>query len=300
MALSLELLKPYKAVIGEYRQWALSDVPRIGMGLPWFDNCTRGGMAPGEVCMLIARTGVGKTQLSLNMIAANAHVPTVFFSLEMSAAQLAARLAAISTNTSAVAIEDALNQFGTHPALEVSAERFQNLYICDKSGLTPKDMSALVEAASDEIAPIRFVCIDFLERVGGIASSAGEQVSKAAKKVKDMAKDTGTSVLLLHQVSRSGGSEGHEPLTLSSMKNGGEDDVDYAIGAFRPSLNPELDEHTRKQKDEQYFLQFLKNRHGEAPFQGVCHRYNRTTLTIRPWDEPFKDSSAPLLEYEDF
>jgi len=250
--------------------------------------------------MVIARTGVGKTQLSLNWVAANPHVPTVFFSLEMSAAQLAARLAAISTNTSAIAIEDSLNQFGTHPALEVAAERFENLYICDKSGLTPKDMTALIDAASSELAPIRFVCVDFLERVGGIASSAVEQVSKAAKKIKDMAKDTGTSVLLLHQVSRSGGSEGHEPLTLSSMKNGGEDDVDYAIGAFRPSLNPELDEQTRSQKDEQFFLQFLKNRHGDAPFAGVCHRYNRSTLTIRPWDEGFVPSSVPLLEYEDF
>ena len=84
----------------------LSGVPS---GFPTLDTITQ-GWQPSDLIILAARPSVGKTAFSLN-IARNAavdhHMPVAFFSLEMSAKQLAKRLAVSETGLSGDKIKGA-------------------------------------------------------------------------------------------------------------------------------------------------------------------------------------------------
>ena len=84
----------------------LSGVPS---GFPTLDTITQ-GWQPSDLIILAARPSVGKTAFSLN-IARNAavdhHMPVAFFSLEMSAKQLAKRLAVSETGLSGDKIKTA-------------------------------------------------------------------------------------------------------------------------------------------------------------------------------------------------
>ena len=68
------------------------------MGFGKLDRHLR-GIAPGEVCEIIARTGVGKTAFLLNVIShviVNQKIPVLFFSLEQPLAQIYERAVQIS------------------------------------------------------------------------------------------------------------------------------------------------------------------------------------------------------------
>lgn len=271
-----------------YESWAQDPTPRIGLGLPFFDEPTRGGMAKGEVCMFLAYSSVGKTSLGLNVINANPHMPTVFFSIEMSWRLVTARLAAQHTGTPTWELEAELKAGRYPPQLIDTANRFPLLLGNDTSDISVKEMKSQIMDGGQKLGtPIRLVVIDYLELISGAGLlGKGEQVDKIAQKLQALAKDCDCSVVVLHQVGKGDGSGGHLPLALDSGKYGGHHVCSYVVGAYAPRLNRELTEWQRQACEEEIYLQLLKNRGGMAAPAGIKHRMSTTSTKITPWQLP--------------
>jgi hypothetical protein len=266
-----------RAGVESYKQWATDPTPRIGLGLPFYDQRTNGGLAKAECMMVMAYSSVGKTSIALNMIANNPGVPTVFFSLEMSWRQVVARLTAIRSGLSTEEIEKELAA-GREPVELIDTVRaFPLLLGNDTSELTIKDMrDQVLRDAPSRLGgrAVRLIVIDYLELIGG-AGLAGkaEQVDKAATKIRSLAKDTDSSVVVLHQVGKTDGSAGHEPLALDSGKYGGHHPMDQVLGVYAPRLNRNLTPAEYESVKDELHLQLLKNRStGRAHPLGVRHR----------------------------
>lgn len=279
----------------DYREWATDPTPRIGPGLPFFDKPTRGGIAKAECCMVLAYSSVGKTSVALNWIVANPHIPTMFFSIEMSWRLVTARLAAIDTGTPTWELEELLKHGAPVPQLQHTANKYQLLYGEDASEMSVKDMKSIVIDAGRKLGkPIRLIIIDYLELIGGAGMlGKSEAVDRAAVKVRALAKDTDSSVILLHQVAKGDGSEGHLPLSLDSGKYGGHQPMDYVIGAYAPRLNRKLMPAEKKLIEEELYLQLLKNRSGVAHSDGVKHRLDRNTGLLTEWGQTRSGIAVP-------
>lgn len=281
-----------------FRAWATDPRPRIGFGLPFFDDRTRGGIAKAQVCMIQAYSSVGKTTLALNVIANNPSVPTLFLSLEMSWRMVVSRLAAIHTGTPTWELEASLRN-GIYPQQMIdTAAAFPLLVGNDQSELAVKDMKALIEKASLSLGQsVRLVVVDYLELVGGAGMMGkSEAVDKAAVKMRSLAKDSDCSVIILHQVSKGDGSGGSEPLAIDSARYGGFQPMDFVVGAYAERLNRKLSKDERDRVKDEVYLQLLKNRSGQAHPDGVRHKLDSATGKLTEWG--VAGAARPLRGYQ--
>lgn len=278
--------KPFSSVVKDYANWATSPLPRIPTGFKFFDSRTGGGAAAGELILFQARSSVGKTTVAANMVVNNPGIPVAFMSLEMHGRYIANRIAAISQSTTTRQIEWDLQQNGYSRALVDTVERFPTLAIFDKPAMSLKDMVSAVKEAEDVYQEkIKLVVIDFLELIGGVPSlSAVEKVDKVARNVKDFCRELDLVGVCLHQVGRGEGGAGHEPLSLTAGRYGGEVSADYVLSAYRPCLRPGITQEEYEREKWQIYMQFLKSRSGsELHPAGLLHQINPGTMRIGEW-----------------
>jgi len=235
------------------------------LGLPSIDDLTR-GVRPGEVFGLMARSGVGKTTVALNIAAnlarAYPDTPGIIFSMEQQAGPVEMRLAQIHFDLTRDAVTDRLI-FG---GVEEFQEAFRNLLICQEGGLSVADLEEYVSIASARRfgAKVRWIAIDYL---GYVAPPPGlrdayQASSYNAKAIKQLAKRHELAVIELIQTGRAGEGKGTgaEPVTMASARDSGviEESVDFMAGFWRPGLNNPgtIGTHDRM------MCRLLKNRNG--------------------------------------
>lgn len=299
------MFKPLHQWAKDYAIWATSPQPRVATGFKFFDSRTGGGAAAGEVILFQARSSVGKTTVANNIIVNNPDTPIAFMSLEMHGRYIANRIAAISQGTSTKQIEYDLQATGKSQALIDTVERYQKLAIFDKPAMSLKDMATALLDTEEAIGEhVQLVVIDFLELIGGNMSlSAVEKIDGLTRKVKDFAREHDCVVLLLHQVGRGEGGAGHEPLSLTAGRYGGEVSADYVLGAYKPCLRPGITQAEFYTEKWQIYLQFLKSRGGsDLHPAGLLHQINPETMRITEWrymtdslfaDEVFEMAAVP-------
>lgn len=271
--------------IDSFVSWASDRRPRIGLGLPFFDEATKGGLAKAECLMVMATSSGGKTWVALNAIANNPDIATLFCSLEMSWRQVVARLTAITTGVPTWELESELKHGRKPGQFFETISKFPLLLGNDSSEQSIKDINATVKHGTEMLGtPIRLVVIDYLELIGGSGMlGKSEQVDRAAQKIRTVAKDNDCSVIVLHQVGKSDGGGGFEPLSLESGRYGGHAPMDSVLAAYSPRLNRDLSRDERARIDSDLYLQLLKNRNGMASPEGVRHRLDKFTGKISPY-----------------
>jgi replicative DNA helicase len=289
--------KPLEESAAELSEWASGDSPRIRLGFPVIDDKTQGGPAPGELVMVLARSGVGKTSIGCNIARNVRGTPTVFFSLEMASRMLLLRMASIHTNTPTYVVEQQLRYQGRSRPVEGTVESFPFLSICDTPALSIKGMGNYLDEAEEVWGqPTKLVIIDYLELVraplgteGGVAT-----VDSVSRKLKDFARERDCVVVVLHQLSMGAskskktpgakGNEtdhGHLPVGRLDAKFGGDVAADYTLGVYRPSLDPALEYTERQALADVIKVQFLKSRGGsELDFWGEAYHYDTDSLRI--------------------
>lgn len=293
----MRFYRPLDDTVEEQRQWAAGAAPRIPSGFPVMDQLTNGGAAPGEVVMVLARSGVGKTIIGCNITTHNRGVPTVFFSLEMAGRFLVNRLAAIHSNTPTAVIEAQLRNAEPCPALDALVEGFPRLTIIDEPGMGLSQMSE----ALDEVTEVwgerpRLVVIDYLELIKAPGATDGvSQVDKISRKLKDFARAEDVVVVVLHQVNKGGG-EGDQPLTRHDARYGGDVAADYTLAAYRPCLAPGISQEEYTAQESDLYVQFLKTRGGPRIHpQGVRYHLNVDSLRIHV---PRIPAPSPYVQQE--
>ena len=278
-------------------RWATSGLTRVPTGYPLFDSRTNGGIAPGAVFLFLARTSVGKTWWALNMIAnQDAATPMIFFSLEMHARYILQRLAGIASNTPTIDIERSLSATGEAAGVGIAERRYPMLAIEDEPGLSVRAMrEALEEYAATFGQPARLAVVDYMELVRSPGMTQVENVDKLGWSLKDFARKEDFAVVVVHPVKRGDSNQGHQPLTMTDARFGGELSADYVAGAFRPCLNPSLSPDLRDAMDDDFRLQFLQTRASGGIYpDGVRHHFDTQTGSIVPMPS---DLPAEQLEF---
>jgi replicative DNA helicase len=214
-------------VLGQLQLQAGSDgLVGLPTGLDCLDNVT-GGLRPGELVVVGARPGAGKSALAAQMAIANAVTgnPVGFFSLEMSRWDLGRRFLSAATNVPAYKIRDPRYLKTGDPAwlsLAIGgAEAGQWPMLVDDSGSL--NITELIARAKLFIArnKAKLIIVDYLQLVRAVGiTDIRERVGHVADQLRILAKTEQIPVVLLSQLRRPQ-NPGDEP-TLIDLKESGD------------------------------------------------------------------------------
>jgi replicative DNA helicase len=206
----------------------------ISTGLPALDHCLGGGLKPGRNLVVAARPSTGKTSLAgqISCHVAKRQHPVLVLSMEMPAGDLIDRVVA---NLGQVPLGQLTTGRLTDRAWAGVAEgadaaRSLPLYIDDQPALTLLDIRAKARQVQQQAGGLALVVVDYLQ----LAASTGtfdkrhHQIEAISRGMKTLAKELGTTVLLLSQLTRE--SEREEP-ELHHLKESGaiEEDADVVM-----------------------------------------------------------------------
>ena len=247
----------------------LSGVPS---GFHSIDEITQ-GWQPSDLIILAARPSVGKTAFALNL-ARNAavmhHIPVAFFSLEMSAGQLAKRLMTSESGLSADKIKGGVKlEPYEWEQLEYKLKSLSKapLYIDDTPGLPLMEFRTKLKTLVKNKG-VRMVFVDYLQLMQGPSELRGfreQEVAAISRTLKATAKELNVPIIALSQLSRnavqrSGGSGKPQ---LSDLRESGsiEQDADMVIFIHRPDYVGLSENSDDKEKTQ---IIIAKHRNGET------------------------------------
>ncbi|QDP19999.1 replicative DNA helicase [Sphingomonas xanthus] len=221
-------------------------------------NAKVGGLHKSDLVILAGRPGMGKTSLATNMafsaaqrflrdvedgieVEKSAGAPVAFFSLEMSADQLATRILAEQSGISSENL-----RMG-----KISQQEFRNLarasgelsslplYIDDTPGLTIASLRARARRLKRQKG-IGMVVVDYLQLLQGSGKgTAGDnrvqEISEISRGLKQLAKELDLPVVALSQLSRAVEQREDKKPMLSDLRESGsiEQDADMVWFVYR-------------------------------------------------------------------
>lgn len=237
-----------------------SSLTGVELGIEKLDTAIRPGVLPGQVMVMLARTGTGKTVAAINVMQRMIkrepeRTKILFVSLEQTQNEWFERARRIHGfyNTHLIPGKD----------LEMSTVDFykNNFLMMDKNRVSPDGLRTNIRQAEDELrGELTMVVVDYL----GYWARAfkGEpyvRTSEAIMTMKEIAKEMGVPIYAPHQVNR--GSEPGKEIKLSDARESGviEETADFALSLMNDMNNPGVGpkETTGKVK-----IEFLKSRHG--------------------------------------
>ena len=202
------------------------------------------GLHEGELIILAARPGMGKTAFALN-IATNAAFTTdkaiAVFNLEMSAEQLVNRMISSVGSIEGDKLKTGMLSHADwkkyNEALSELADT--NIYIEDNATITSAEIKARCRRLANGEEGLALVIIDYLQLVttGGRTESRQVEVSDISRSFKTMAMELKVPVIALAQLNR--GAEQRKDTTqprLADLRESGslEQDADMVIFVNRP------------------------------------------------------------------
>lgn len=232
------------------------------------------GMGGGNLIILGARPGMGKTAFVLNIIRnlCMRKVPCGIFSLEMSGIELMDRL--ISTHShifaSKLRKEDLTDYEEKRRAVaEIEIESWP-LFVEDKPGLRMQALRSRAILLKKKYG-IKFLVVDYLQLMEGDGSSNNREgdISAISRGLKKLAKELDIPIIALSQLSRKVEDERSRIPSLQHLRESGaiEQDADDVWFLMRPAfygieVDPYIDGETRSWRDVCYLIR-AKARHGE-------------------------------------
>lgn len=204
-----------------------------------FDKITT-GFQPGELIILAARPGMGKTALALNMAtyaATTTDKAVAIFNLEMPAEQLVNRIISAQGGIDAYKLQTGQMQERDwkryNEAMNNLAET--NLYIEDNSGVTVSEIKAKCRRLASMPKGLGLVVIDYLQLIttgNKRVESRQVEVSEISRSLKTMALELGVPVIALSQLSRSAEKRESNMPMLADLRESGSIEQDADIVLF--------------------------------------------------------------------
>jgi replicative DNA helicase len=246
----------------------------LATGLKDLDS-KMGGLQPSDLIVLAGRPGMGKTALATNIAynvakawngkqRADGHMETVnggivgFFSLEMSAEQLATRIIAEQTGISSSRmrrgdIDDSLFEVIKDKVIEI---QHLPLFIDETGGVSVGQLAARARRLKRQRG-LDLMVIDYIQLMQGSTRRAMEgrvhEVTEITTSLKALAKELNVPILALSQLSRQVENREDKHPQLSDLRESGsiEQDADVVLFVYR----------------EEYYLTNKEPRPGTAEYQ---------------------------------
>ncbi|HLT31745.1 MAG TPA: replicative DNA helicase [Myxococcaceae bacterium] len=206
------------------------------------------GLHPGELLILAARPGMGKTSLAMNMAlhcAMKEKRPAAIFSLEMPSEQLLMRLLSSAARVDMKKLRGGrLTPNDEERLTEIAGTLFEApLYIDDTGSLSPFDLRAKLRRLKQKSGDLGLVVIDYLQLMSMKNRSESRQleISEISRALKQLSKELEVPVLALSQLSRKVEErKGGKPM-LSDLRESGaiEQDADVVMFIHREDTGDE-------------------------------------------------------------
>jgi len=203
-----------------------------------------GGMGRGHVIVIAARPGVGKSSLAANIaknVADKQRLGVAFFSLEMSAFEVAMRLLCTEARVSFSAVRTNVARLDDWSNLMRAAEKLVEipLYIDERAAIRVPDM----RAAARRTPNLGLIVIDYLQLIPstpGGRRNRQEEVAEISRGLKLLAKELDVPVLACAQLNRDPEKRADRRPQLSDLRESGsiEQDSDVVILLHRESSDP--------------------------------------------------------------
>ncbi|MBE6802901.1 MAG: replicative DNA helicase [Ruminococcaceae bacterium] len=239
----------------------------IPMGFSKIDEITS-GLNRSDLILIGARPAMGKTSFALN-IARNVSMTgkkVIFFSLEMSNEQLAARVLSTEARVESNKLRSGDISSEEWVRLAEATDRLTrcNLYFDDTASITVPEIKSKIKRAKD----VDCIIIDYL----GLMESAKkkenrvQEVTEITRSLKMLAKDLKIPVVVCAQLSRGpekNGKSSNRPM-LSDLRDSGsiEQDADIVMMLYREGYYKNSAQNADEIDMTQADVDIAKNRHG--------------------------------------
>lgn len=211
----------------------------LKVGYRNLDEATN-GFLPGQMIVLAARPGCGKTSFVMSMVAnlaskKESEEVIAVFNLEMSAGELVTRLisniAGIDSRDLMGGLENKDNLAKVWGAQDILQR--SNIYIDDTAGITIDQIASKCRRLKMQRGRLDLVVIDYLQLISSnTGRSTLEKVSEISRSIKILAKDIKVPVIVLSQMSRNIEQREDKEPKLSDLRDSGAIEQDADIVAF--------------------------------------------------------------------
>jgi replicative DNA helicase len=282
-----------------------------------------GGLQASDLVIVAGRPGMGKTALATNIaynvakawrgeVKPDGHMISVnggivgFFSLEMSAEQLATRIIAEQTEIPSNKIRrGGITEADFEKIKDISIE-LQNLpfYVDETGGLSIAQLAARARRLKRQRG-LDLLVIDYIQLLQGSSKRSSEnrvqEVTEITTKLKALAKELNVPIVALSQLSRQVESRDDKRPQLSDLRESGsiEQDADVVMFVYREEYYHQMRKPSESQADK--FAEWLaeaekvhgkaeaiigKQRHGptgtvELQFDAAVTRFSSLAQTER-------------------
>jgi len=276
-----------------------------GLQLGWkdLDHWIYPGILPGQVMVILAKTGVGKTAWVTQVLhnlseyfvykegghqPVGPGIPVLMLSLEQTKAELVERMWRISRFWDPWMDDE---QFGF---------AYRNVRLNDENKIPPDDLRHLVNEFVDDVEMMpKLIILDYLGYWARSfkGKSRYEQVSDAIMELKSFAKEFAVPIIVPHQVSRVG--KRGERLELDFARDSGvvEETADFAFSLWAPHAKEDregTDLGVLQRADVR--IEILKSRHGGLGRE-TRMLWAPASLALPPAGEP-KFKELVMKEYD--
>jgi len=263
-----------------------SHITGVTTGLRDMDR-KMGGLQRSDLIILAGRPSMGKTALATNIAfnAAHAYYKTegregsgvAFFSLEMSAEQLATRLLGDFSSVPSDKIrrgEIKTEDFTKFVEASQTLSRVP-LYIDDTPALSVSGLRTRARRLKRMVPNLGVIVIDYLQLLHGSSNKGAEnrvqEVSEITRSLKALAKELDVPVLALSQLSRAVEMREDKKPQLADLRESGsiEQDADVVMFVYREEYYHARAEPTRRDNED------------ESKFNDRCSRWMQRGEEVR-------------------
>lgn len=280
---------------------ALRGIPSGFYGLDKLTN----GLQKGDLILLAARPGVGKTSLGMNIItnaALKNKAHCAVFSLEMPKVQLAQRCLCSTANVDmSKALKGDLSA-NDWRAIWQAKSKYDNseIYVDDSSLIVPSDILSKCRKLKREKG-LDLVMIDYLQLMssGGKNENRQQEISEITRFLKIAAKELDVPIILLSQLSRAVESRTDKRPILSDLRESGaiEQDADIVMFIYNPDIY--LTDGSLKPG----IVDLIVAKHRNGALDTIKLKFVRENVTFKDLNKDSElkslENSAPVTKVDD-
>ena len=191
-------------------------------------------LTPGDMLLVMADTGVGKSAVLQNLAVAHPGLPCLFFQIELSEHAIAERFQAIVHGMPQHEVEKSVLD-GNDP---LTTKAWDHIWTCPESSITINNIHDRILKAHKRMGVNpALVIVDYIGLVQGGKGGKYESVSTVAERMKTLAKATNTIIAIGSQVHRPWeGAKNKAAIGLHDAKDSGslENSATVVFGLTRP------------------------------------------------------------------
>lgn len=245
------------------------------------------GFHRGELIILAARPGMGKTALMLNMVIRQIKngEKVMIFSLEMSAKSLVERMVSMLSGVSLQKIRRGnMNdeEFDyVMQAFDFLEEAKDNLILIDKSNMTINEIKIEIRKRKENVD---IVYVDYLQLINSASeyNNKNVEVGEVSRIAKVMARELDVAVVMLAQLSREVEKRTNKKPILSDLRDSGEieQNADIVLFLYRPGYYSEIGQEIDTEETE-----IIIAKHRNGPTGSIKLYFTKETLEFIEYEE---------------